>query len=261
MLRYVQADTRTVPTGGGHGGARSLHMGGTALVCAAHDLLEKTTAIAARYLQVEPGTVRYQDGVFYSSTGDQTKPQHIEMRALIIAFAEVENLELMSGYGAFRQAPITFPNGCHAAEVEVDPDTGAVTILQYVAVDDYGTLLNPMLTESQVQGGIAQGIGQAMLEAIRYDPDSGQLITSSLMDYAVPRAADLPDFEIHLVECPTASNPLGCKGAGQAGAIGAPQTIINAIVDALKPYGITHIDMPATPLKILTAIRDARRVA
>ncbi len=261
MLRYVQADTRTVPTGGGHGGARSLHMGGTALVYAARDLLDKTTAIAARYLQVDLEAVRYEDGVFYSSNRDQAKPQHIAMRALILAFAEVENLELMSGYGAFRQAPITFPNGCHAAEVEVDPDTGAVTILQYVAVDDYGTLLNPMLTESQVQGGIAQGIGQAMLEAIRYDPDSGQLITSSLMDYAVPRAADLPDFEIHLVECPTASNPLGCKGAGQAGAIGAPQTIINAIVDALKPYGITHIDMPATPLKILTAIRDARRVA
>ena len=170
-------------------------MGGTALVYAARDLLDKTTAIAARYLQVDLEAVRYEDGVFYSSNRDQAKPQHIAMRALILAFAEVENLELMSGYGAFRQAPITFPNGCHAAEVEVDPDTGAVTILQYVAVDDYGTLLNPMLTESQVQGGIAQGIGQAMLEAIRYDPDSGQLITSSLMDYAVPRAADLPDFK------------------------------------------------------------------
>ena len=131
-----------------------------------------------------------------------------------------------------------------------------VKILRYVAVDDYGTLINPMLTESQVHGGLAQGIGQAMLESIRYDPDSGQLITSSLMDYALPRAADLPDFEIHLVECPTRSNPLGCKGAGQAGAIGAPQTIINAIIDALKPYGIEHIDMPATPLSILTAIRN-----
>lgn len=260
MFCYVQADTRTVPTGGGHGGARSLHMGGTALVYAARDLLEKITRIAARYLQVDPETVSYQDGVFYSSSRDQAKPQHIGMRDLIVAFAEVENLELISGYGVFRQAPITFPNGCHAAEVEIDPDTGAVDILHYVAVDDYGTLLNPMLTESQVQGGLAQGIGQALLEAIRYDHDTGQLITSSLMDYALPRAADVPAFEIHLVECPTRSNPLGCKGAGQAGAIGAPQTIINAIVDALKPYGITHIDMPATPLGIVTAIRDAQGI-
>ena len=263
MLRYVQADTHSVPTGGGHGGARSLHMGGTALVYAARDLLEKTTRIAARYLQVDPETVEYVDGVFYSLTRNQTapdpqpKPQHIDMRDLIVAFAEVENLELISGYGAFRQAPITFPNGCHAAEVEIDPDTGAVTILHYVAVDDYGTLINPMLTESQVHGGLAQGIGQAMLEAIQYDHDTGQLITSSLMDYALPRAADLPAFDIHLVECPTSSNPLGCKGAGQAGAIGAPQTIINAIVDALKPTGITHIDMPATPLRILAALRNA----
>ncbi len=258
MFCYVQADTRCVPTGGGHGGARSLHMGGTALVYAARDLLEKTTAIAARFLQVDRTAVGYRDGIFYSSAGDQGKPQHIDMRALLVAFAEVENLDLLAGYGAFRQAPITFPNGCHAAEVEIDPETGAVQILHYVAVDDYGTLINPMLTESQVHGGIVQGLGQALFEAIRYDPDSGQLITSSLMDYALPRAADMPDFEIHLVECPTASNPLGCKGAGQAGAIGAPQTIINAIVDALKPHGITHIDMPATPANIVKAIREAQ---
>ena len=256
MFRYVQADTRIVPTGGGHGGARSLHMGGTALVYAARDFLQKATSIAARYLQVDPEMIRYKKGIFYSSSRDQAKRPHMDMHALITAFAESENLELMSGHGLFTQAPITFPNGCHAAEVEVDPETGMVKILRYVAVDDYGTLINPMLTESQVHGGLAQGIGQAMLESIRYDPDSGQLITSSLMDYALPRAADLPDFEIHLVECPTRSNPLGCKGAGQAGAIGAPQTIINAIIDALKPYGIEHIDMPATPLSILTAIRN-----
>ena len=258
MLRYVQADTGRVPTGGGHGGARSLHMGGTALAYAARDLLEKATSMAARYLQVNPETVKYEAGVFYSSARDQTKLQHIDIRSLIIALAEIENLELIAGFGAFRQAPITFPNGCHAAEIEIDPETGAVQILHYVAVDDYGTLINPMLTESQVHGGIAQGIGQALREAIRYDPDSGQLISSSLMDYALPRAGDLPDFEIHLVECPTRSNPLGSKGAGQAGAIGAPQTIINAIVDALKPYGITHIEMPATPLAICTAIRAAQ---
>ncbi|NDB69095.1 MAG: xanthine dehydrogenase family protein molybdopterin-binding subunit [Methylocystaceae bacterium] len=157
------------------------------------------------------------------------------------------------------QAPITFPNGCHAAEIELDPHTGAVEILNYIAIDDYGRLINPMLTESQVQGGIAQGIGQALMEGIQYDPDTGQLITSTFMDYAMPRAKDMPFMKISLVECPTTSNPLGVKGAGQAGAIGAPQTIINAILDALRPYGITHIDMPATPARILAAIENAAK--
>ena len=255
MFVYVQADTRIVPTGGGHGGARSLHMGGTALVYAAQDLRAKATMLAALYLQVTPDDVRYENGIFYSKATSQPHLQHIALRDVIATNAEAENREMIEGYGVFKQAPITFPNGCHAAEVEIDPQTGSVKILRYVAVDDYGTLLNPMLAESQVQGGLAQGIGQAMLEGIHYDPETGQLITSTLMDYAMPRADHMPAFDIHFVECPTQSNPLGCKGSGQAGAIGAPHTIINAIVDALKPYGITHIDMPATPANIMAAIR------
>ncbi len=153
---------------------------------------------------------------------------------------------------------ITFPNGCHVAEVEVDPDTGAVTLDRYAAVDDFGTLINPLLTIGQVQGGVAQGIGQAMLEHTVYDPESGQLLSGSLMDYALPRAADLPDFAITLSGVPTNANPLGVKGAGQAGAMAAPQAVICAVLDALAPLGVTHLDMPATPERVWRAMQDAK---
>src|SRR5262249_744760 len=138
---------------------------------------------------------------------------------------------------------ITFPNGCHVAEVEIDPDTGRVALLRYVAVDDFGRLGNPMLTQGQVQGGVAQGIGQALLEHTVYDPGSGQLLSGSLMDYALPRAGDLSPLEIIFREVPTANNPLGVKGSGQAGCISAPPTIMNAVMDALAPLGIRHLDM------------------
>ena len=153
---------------------------------------------------------------------------------------------------------ITFPNGCHVAEVEMDPETGQVTLDRYTAVDDYGTLINPRLTIGQVQGGVAQGIGQALTEHTVYDPDSGQLLSGSFMDYQLPRAVDLPDLNITLTGIPTSANPLGVKGSGQAGAIAAPQTIISAILDALAPLGVTHIDMPATPERVWRAIQQAR---
>jgi carbon-monoxide dehydrogenase large subunit len=141
--------------------------------------------------------------------------------------------------------------------VEVDPETGLVTLDRYSAVDDFGALINPLLTVGQVQGGVAQGIGQAMLERTVYDPESGQMLSGSFMDYAVPRANDLPDLEITLTGVPTRANPLGVKGSGQAGAIAAPQTIISAILDALAPLGVQHIDMPATPEHVWRAIRTA----
>ena len=152
----------------------------------------------------------------------------------------------------------TFPNGCHAAEIEIDPETGAVSLERYLAIDDYGRLINPMLTISQVQGGVAQGIGQALLEHTVYEVPSGQLLSGSFQDYALPRADDLPPLDITLAELPTTVNRLGVKGAGQAGCIAAPQTIINAILDALAPLGIEHVDMPATPERIWRAIRRAR---
>jgi carbon-monoxide dehydrogenase large subunit len=164
----------------------------------------------------------------------------------------------LDGDGLNRSDLFTFPNGCHAAEVEIDPETGLVTLVAYTAVDDYGRLVNPLITAGQVHGGVTQGIGQAMLEHTVYEPATGQLLSGSLQDYALPRADDLPSFNLTLAELPTLSNPLGVKGSGQAGCIAAPQTIVHAILDALAPLGIDHIDMPATPERVWRAIRDAR---
>jgi carbon-monoxide dehydrogenase large subunit len=152
---------------------------------------------------------------------------------------------------------VTFPSGAHCAEVELDPETGAVTLVRYQAVDDYGRLINPLLTAGQVQGGLAQGIGQALLEEVAYEAGSGQLLSASFMDYCLPRAADLPELRVQFGELPTASNPLGVKGVGQSGCIGAPQTVMHAVLDALAPLGVAHLDMPATPEKVWRAIRQA----
>ena len=152
---------------------------------------------------------------------------------------------------------MTYPNGCHVCELEVDPETGVVEVQRYVIADDFGRLVNPLLVAGQVHGGTAQGLGQALLEHTVYDRESGQLLSGSLMDYCLPRADDLPEIDLHLFEVPCTTNPLGVKGAGEAGAIGAPPAIINALVDALRPLGVTHIDMPATPERVWQAIRNA----
>ena len=152
----------------------------------------------------------------------------------------------------------TFPNGCHMAEVEIDPDTGMIAVARYIVVDDVGKAVNPMIVRGQVHGGVAQGFGQAVLERTAYDSGSGQLLSGSFMDYALPRAADLPDIEVDLIEVPCGTNPLGVKGAGEAGAVGSPPAVINAIVDALRGTGVTSIDMQATPEKVWRAIQDAR---
>ena len=152
----------------------------------------------------------------------------------------------------------TFPNGCHMAEVEIDPDTGMIAVARYIVVDDVGKAVNPMIVRGQVHGGVAQGFGQAVLERTAYDSGSGQLLSGSFMDYALPRAADLPDIEVDLIEVPCGTNPLGVKGAGEAGAVGSPPAVINAIVDALRGTGVTSIDMPATPEKVWRAIHEAR---
>jgi carbon-monoxide dehydrogenase large subunit len=152
----------------------------------------------------------------------------------------------------------TFPNGCHVCEVEIDPDTGATRILRFVVVDDFGTVVNPLLLAGQVQGGIGQGVGQALLEDCLYDPESGQLVTGSLMDYAMPRADNVPAIEFSYNVVPCTTNPLGIKGAGEAGAIGAPPAVINAIVDALSEYGVEHVEMPATAERVWRAINKSR---
>ncbi len=253
----VQGDTATVPRGGGHGGARSLHLGGTALVMAADDLLAKARPVAAQLLQVAADSLSFAEGRFRSEPAADGLPREIDLFAISTHLAESTGAPL-EGHGDNRCDVFTFPNGAQVAEVEIDPETGAVAIERYVAVDDYGTLINPLLAEAQVHGGLAQGIGQALMEEALYDEGSGQLLSATFMDYAVPRAADLPAFDLEMVEVPTRANPLGVKGAGQAGCIGAPQTVIHAILDALRPLGVTHLDMPATPARVWRAIRDAR---
>ncbi|HJU18242.1 MAG TPA: xanthine dehydrogenase family protein molybdopterin-binding subunit [Stellaceae bacterium] len=259
-FRLVQADTRAVKSGNGHGGARSMHMGGAALYLAAQMVLSKGRALAAHLLQAEASAVRFGAGRFTVGDGERG----IDLLALAEAARDPANLPdgMTPGLDAdaYNDSDVfTFPSGCHAAEIEIDPETGAVTLERYAAIDDYGRLINPTLTMGQVQGGLAQGIGQALFEHTVYDGQSGQLLSGSFTDYALPHADDLPPFDIILAELPTAVNPLGVKGAGQAGCIAAPQTIVNAILDALAPLGIEHIDMPATPERIWRAIRSARR--
>jgi carbon-monoxide dehydrogenase large subunit len=237
-----------------------MHQGGAALVRAAAKVVEKGRAIAAALLQADIADVNFSAGRF---TVNGTA-RGIDLPAVIQAANDPASLPdgMTPGLDSyvFNQSDLfTFPNGCHIAEVEIDPDTGSVTVERYTIVDDYGRLINPMLTMGQVQGGVAQGIGQALLEHTVYDLDSGQLLSGSLTDYAVPRADDLPPFDTTLAELPTSANPLGVKGSGQAGCIAAPQTILGAIVDALAPFGIDHVDMPATPERVWLAIRAAGR--
>ncbi len=258
-FRYVQADTRAVRNGAGHGGARSMHMGGAALVKAMDAALAKARRLAAHLLQAAEREIEYDRGRFRVRGTDRS----IDLAALATIARDAASLpEGMSpglGEHVLNITDVfTFPSGCHVAEVEIDAETGAIELVRYTAVDDYGRLINPMLTEGQVQGGLAQGIGQALLEHTVYDPESGQLLSGSLMDYALPRAADLPFFDIELVERPTGANPLGVKGSGQAGCIGAPQTVMAAVLDALRPAGVERLEMPATPARVWEALQRAR---
>ncbi len=258
-FRLVQADTAEVRAGAGHGGARSMHQGGAALVKAAEAVIDKGSRIAAHLLQADPAEVVFAGGRFAVAGTERG----IGLLALAAAAADPGNLPAGMAPGLdsyiFNLCDlVTFPNGCHIAEIEIDPETGGATLERYTAVDDYGRLINPLLTKGQVQGGLAQGIGQALLENAVYEAGSGQLLTGSLLDYALPRADDLPGFDITLAELPTAANPLGVKGSGQAGAIAGPQTIVNAVLDALAPLGIEHLDMPLTSERLWRAIRSAR---
>ena len=241
---YVQADTRTVRKGHGHGGARSLHMGGQALVEAVDAVVAKARPIAARLLQATD--VVWHAGVF--TAGDRS-----------IALLEVARAEpgALDSYFWTPLDLITFPNGVHVAEVEVDPETGLVALARYTGLDDFGTVINPMLLEGQIHGGLAQGIGQALTERTVYD-SGGQLLTGSFMDYAIPRATDLPWLDVHVDGVPTTANRLGVKGAGQSGAIAAPQAVVAATLDALRPLGVHHIDMPLTPERVWQALRSVQ---
>jgi carbon-monoxide dehydrogenase large subunit len=236
-----------------------MHMGGAALVKAMDAALAKARQLAAHLLQATGSELDYEKGRFTVRGSDRA----IDLAALAASAQDVANLPdgMAPGLGEHVMNitdVFTFPSGCHVAEVEIDPETGATDLVSYTAVDDYGRLINPMLTEGQVQGGLAQGIGQALLEHTVYDPESGQLLSGSLMDYALPRATDLPFFDVELIERPTQANPLGVKGSGQAGCIGAPQTVMAAILDALRPAGVERLEMPATPARVWEALQRAK---
>ena len=258
VFRYVQADTKATRTGSGHGGARSMHMGAGTMVMAIDALLETAIPLAARLLQADPGRVVFSAGRFSADDGARSVALLEVATAARSSDASPELSDRGLDTTMLRQdVPFTFPGGCHIAEVEIDPDTGVVELLRYTAVDDYGLVLDPQLTEGQLHGGVTQGIGQALCEQIVYDSQDGQLLTGSLMDYALPRADALPMFEVVFNGDATAANPLGVKGVGQAGCIAAPPAVINAVVDALSPLGIDHIQMPATPERVWQAIAEA----
>jgi carbon-monoxide dehydrogenase large subunit len=257
-IRVLQGDTAMIGFGRGTGGSRSLPVGGAALAHAADKLVAKGKRIAAHLLEAAEADIAFEDGVFTIAGTDRAVSIEAVARAAFNPAQLPPGLEPgFAESGHFTPPAPTFPNGCHGCEVEIDPETGQIAILRYVVVDDFGTVINPLLLRGQVHGGIAQGVGQAMPERCVYDEESGQLVTGSLTDYALPRAEDLPtlDFRYNVVPCRT--NPLGVKGAGEAGAIGAPPALVNAVVDAVAELGIDHLDMPLTPERLWRALRDA----
>lgn len=257
-VTMVQGDTDRIRTGGGTGGSRSVPIGGVAVTRAAEALIEKGKRLAAHLLEAAAADVEFAEGRFTIVGTDRSVGlQEVAAKAHAGQVPDGETPDL-DGDGRFKPPAATFPNGTHVVELEIDPETGGVTLERYIVVDDFGAVVNPLMLAGQVHGGIAQGAGQALIEEAAYDPDSGQLITGSFMDYGMPRADLLPQIEFHLKNVPCTTNPLGIKGAGEAGAIGAPPAVINGLIDALRPYGITHIDMPATPHKIWQAIQAAQ---
>jgi carbon-monoxide dehydrogenase large subunit len=260
-IEIIEGDTDQVPYGSGTFGSRSIAVGGSALDRAAVKIVEKSKKIAAHLLEAAATDITFGEGVFTVAGTDR----HVTLREVArVAHHPTSyptDMELGLQDSAVYDPPsFAWSNGAHGCEVEVDCDTGVIDIIGYWAVDDVGTVINPMIVEGQIQGGIAQGLGQALREHCVYDPANGQLLSGSFMDYAVPRAEDMPDIVAELDESqPCTHNPLGAKGCGEAGAIGAPAAIVGAVLDALRPLGVTDIEMPLTPERVWNAIRAAHR--
>jgi carbon-monoxide dehydrogenase large subunit len=259
-VRVLQGDTAAISFGRGTGGSRSLPVGGAALAEASDKLIAKGRRIAAHLFEAAEADIEFADGVFSVSGTDRRLGIEEVARAAFDPARQAPGVE--PGFdesGHFTPPQPTFPNGCHVCEVEIAPETGNIEIVRYLVVDDFGTVINPLLLAGQVQGGVAQGVGQAMLERTVFDPETGQLLTGSLTDYCIARAEDLPAIEFAYNVVPCRTNPLGVKGAGEAGAIGAPPALVNAVVDALAELGIEHLDMPLTPERLWRAIRGAEQ--
>lgn len=256
-VEVIHGDTERVPFGMGTYGSRSIAVGGSAIMKAADKVIEKGKKIAAHTLEASEDDIEFGDGSFTVTGTDKTMSIAEVAFSAYVPHNYPEGLEPGLDETAFYDPlNFSFPAGTHIAEVEVDPETGEVEIVKYAAVDDFGTVINPMIVEGQVHGGIAQGMGQAMLEHAVYD-DEGQLVSGSYMDYTMPRADNLPNLNLGFAGVPSPLNPLGVKGCGEAGAIAAPAALINAVVDALSPLGVTNLDMPATPQRVWQAIQEA----
>src|SRR6266446_183774 len=251
-IRLVQGDTDRIPMGGGHGSSRATYMGGTAIWRASEEIVAKGTRIAAEALEAAEADLRFADGHFVVAGTDRS------LALLDVAAIGRERGTPLDTYHAWTREWMTFPNGAHVVEVEIDRDTGHVTLARYTAVDDYGMLVNPMIAMGQAHGAIAQGVGQALLEHAAYDPASGQLLAGSFMDYALPRADDLPSYDLSFIGTRCTTNPLGVKGCGEAGAVAAFPAVANAILDALAAGDVTDIAGPASPGRIWRAMNDAR---
>jgi carbon-monoxide dehydrogenase large subunit len=253
LIRLRQGDTDLIPTGGGHGSSRATYMGGTAIWRASETIVEKGRVIAADALEAAEADVEFADGHFAVVGTNRS------ISLLDVAARAREAGTPLDTYHAWTREHMTFPNGAHVVEVEIDRDTGLVALVRLTAVDDYGVLVNPMIAAGQAHGAIAQGVGQALLEHAAYDAQSGQMLAGSFMDYAMPRADDLPPINLAFNGTRCTTNPLGVKGCGEAGAVAMLPAIGNAITDALAPFGVTHFDGPATPFRVWQAMRGARQ--
>ena len=250
-IDVVQGDTDRIPSGHGTGGSASIPIAGAALAEASRDLVKKALPLAADALEAAEIDVEFSEGSFRVAGTDRA-----------VGWKEVASglgNKMLGGQGWWNPTGPTFPNGCHVAEVEIDPETGAWQLLRYTMLHDFGRVLNPALLEGQLQGGVVQGFGQAFGEAIRHDPGSGQLLTGSLMDYALPRADDLPPITLETLPTAAPNHPLGIKGCGEAGAAGGAPAVMNALMDALAPLGVLHLDMPATPEAVWRAINGSAK--
>ncbi len=257
-IRLVQGDSDELIAGGGTGGSRSITNSGQAIVEASDKVIEKGKVVASHVLEASPSDIEFSKGRFTIAGTDRSigiMDLAAKLRGGLKLPADApQSLDVRH---ASDGAPSSFPNGCHVAEVEIDPETGVTEVVKYSSVNDFGTIVNPMLVEGQVHGGVVQAIGQALLEHVRYD-DEGQLLTGSYMDYAMPRAHHCPDIGFESHPAPAKTNPLGTKGCGEAGCAGGLVSVMNAVVDALSEYGIRHIDMPVTPPRVWAAINAAR---
>jgi aerobic carbon-monoxide dehydrogenase large subunit len=258
-IRLLQGDSDQLLAGGGTGGSRSMMNSGAAVVEAAAKVVEQGKVIASHVLEAAVADIEFANGRF-TVAGTDRAIGIMELADKLRAGAKLpaDSPQSLDVSHVSNGVPSAFPNGCHVAEVEVDPQTGMIEVVKYTSVNDFGTVINPMLVEGQIHGGVLQGIGQAMLERTVYDGD-GQFLTGSYMDYCLPRAVDAPPFETVHHPVPAKTNPLGVKGCGEAGCAGALTSVMNAIADALSEYGIRHIDMPATPEKVWQAIRHATK--